>query len=556
MGSLAGVLSLSAMAQNNPIRDPNDQLMREQQEKLRKELLEQNAAGKIQLDAEPAGGAVEDSSFPAGLQTTGPGFAIQEIHATGDSELLSSSHFAKITRPFLGQTLAVEHINVLLDRINKALIQEGYTTSRAYVGGQNLKEGTLAITIVAGRIEKLLFNGAPATDVGAWLVMPMREGDIFRLRDIEQAVDQFNRLRRNNVQVLIKPGETSGGSVVEFVNKEGKAARYNMGLDNQGSSSTGRARVQAGVDVGNILGLMESMTFGLTSSQETNAIYGLVSVPWGYNTISAMASISEYQNLIADTALVYGRSKNFSLSLNRLLARDQNSKTALDISLAKRNSTREVNNYPLSPQSQTSLRVGVNRLTRFDTKLGTGQWSVDVGLSRGIPALGADRDPDDLPKEAARYQFTKLDASASLDRPVGERIIYRGKLSAIWSSRPLYSSEQLFAGGVSSVRAYPESYLGGDQGLVWRNEFALAKTQPLWEGWKGGIRYEPYLFADAAVLKTVSDGHSRSIFGAGAGARLVLQNAFADIQVGRAMKSPTGYQKQGWRVNANLTYQF
>ncbi|MGE8453284.1 MAG: POTRA domain-containing protein, partial [Pseudomonadales bacterium] len=185
MGLLASLVSLSASAQNRPLVDPNDQRMREQQEKLRQELVEQNAAGKIQLDATPGVGVVDDSRFPADIQTTGPSFEIRAIHAGGDSQLLSSGRFALITQPFLGHSLAVEHINVLLDRINKALIQEGYTTSRAYVGSQNLKEGVLTITIVAGRIEKLLFNGEPATGVGAWLAMPMREGEILRLRDIE-----------------------------------------------------------------------------------------------------------------------------------------------------------------------------------------------------------------------------------------------------------------------------------------------------------------------------------------------------------------------------------
>ena len=546
-------LSLPAWAQNSPIRDPNDQLMREQQEKLRQELLQQNATGKIQQDGVPAAGAADDNRFPADIATTGPSFQIRAIQAAGDSTLLSASQFAKLTQPFVGHALAVEHINVLLERINKALIEQGYTTSRAYVGGQNLKEGVLTITIVAGRIEQILFNAAPVTGVGNWLAMPLKVGDVLRLRDIEQAVDQFNRLRRNNVQVLIKPGQTSGGSIVEFVNQPGKAARYNIGIDNQGAANTGRTRIQAGIELGNVLGLMEAMSFGLTSSQDTNAVYGLVSIPWGYNTISAMASISEYQNLIADTALVYGRSKNFSLSVNRLLHRDQNSKTALDISLAKRESTREVNKYPLTPQAQTSVRVGINRLSRFDARQGTGQWTVDVGFTRGIPALGADKDPADLPKEAARYQFSKLDMAASLDRPLSKRILYRGKLSGIWSQHPLYSSEQLFAGGVSSVRAYPESYLGGDKGVVWRNELALGKTQPLWEG---GARYEPYVFGDAAYLKTVSDQRSRSLVGVGAGARLAYQRAFADIQLGRALKSPTGYEKQGWRINANLSYQF
>ena len=59
-------LSLPAWAQNSPIRDPNDQLMREQQEKLRQELLQQNATGKIQQDGVPAAGAADEQDGASG----------------------------------------------------------------------------------------------------------------------------------------------------------------------------------------------------------------------------------------------------------------------------------------------------------------------------------------------------------------------------------------------------------------------------------------------------------------------------------------------------------
>ncbi|WP_353235808.1 ShlB/FhaC/HecB family hemolysin secretion/activation protein [Diaphorobacter ruginosibacter] len=555
LGGLGVTLALAplAAAQTPPIRDPNDQFMREQQERLRRELIERSAQGAIQQEDAPQASAASGEGFPAGLATTGPSFEIHDIGLDGDAGLLAAARFRLIAHPFLGQKLAVEHINVLLERINKALIEAGYTTSRAYVGGQNLQGGVLTVTIVAGRIEKILLDGQPASGIGARLAMPMKAGDILRLQDIEQAVDQLNRLRRNSMQVLIKPGEGHGGSIVEFANKRGDALHYNIGVDNGGSTATGTARVQMGLDAGDVLGLMESINIGLTTSQETNAIHALLSVPFGYYTVSAMASVSEYQNLIADTALVYGRSRNYSLSLNRLLSRDQTSKTALDISLARRDSTREVNNYPLLPQAQTSVRAGLNRLQRFDTASGPAQFTIDAGISKGIRALGADRDPADLPKEAARYQFSKLDLTATLDRPLPRSWMYRSRLNAQWSRHPLYSSEQLFAGGMSSVRAYPESYLGGDRGWVWRNEFSYPRAQPLWDN---SVRYEPYLFVDAARLNTVSDRRSRTLAGAGAGARVVFQRLFGDVQLGRAFHSPQGWPRQGWRLNANVTYQF
>src|SRR5256885_3006730 len=91
----------------------------------------------------------------------------------------------------------------------------------------------------------------------------------------------------------------------------------------------------------------------------------------------------------------------------------------MDLSFSHRKSERSVNNISLSPQTQAVLRLGINRLTRFQAGEGLGQWTVDAGISRGMPWLDTNRDPADLPREAARYRFTKLELSASVERPLG-----------------------------------------------------------------------------------------------------------------------------------------
>lgn len=560
--SAAGIcaLALSPMlvhAQPVSARDPNDQIIREQQEKLREEMLRRSAPASIEFEQPAAAAAGMDDRFPEGLQPQGPAFPIHTIRQDGMA-LLPEAVFARVTAPFVGRSIGVEHINVLLERVNRALIAAGYTTSRAYVGNQSLQEGVLSLTIVPGRIEQLLFNGTPVGPgddqaPGVHLALAMKQGDVLRLRDIEQSVDQFNRLRRNNVQVQIRPGTQPGGSIVEFVNQAGQAARYNVSLDNQGAAATGRLRVQLGLDAGNVLGLMESLGAGLTTSTETNALYGTFSMPLGYATLSAMASVSEYQNLIGDTALVHGTSKTYTLSLSRLLQRDQNSKTAMDLSFSHRKSERSVNNISLSPQTQAVLRLGINRLTRFQAGEGLGQWTVDAGISRGMPWLDTNRDPADLPREAARYRFTKLELSASVERPLGSLLTWRSRALGQWSRHPLYSSEQIFAGGVGSVRGFPESAVGGDKGMVWRNEWALQRSPQILGG---QIRYEPYLFVDAARLSTVADSRSHALASAGGGLRIAFAGGFAELIAGKPLRTPSEMPKPGWRVNASLAYQF
>ena len=501
--------------------------------------------------------APEATGFPLDLVVEGPAFLVQTISASGEV-LLSPEQFRRITAPFVRRPLGSAHIRVLLDRITKALVATGYVTSRAYVGNQNLQEGALAISVMAGRIESIRYNGQllrpGESDLpGVRLALPMRQGDILRLQDIEQAVDQLNRLRRNAVQVQIQPGEHAGGSVIDLRNNEGSARQYSVSADNQGSASTGRLRLQAGVEQGNGLGLMETVSLGLTSSKDTNALYGTLSLPLGYYTLTGMLSWSEYQSLIGNTALVYGTSQNFSLALNRLLARDQNSKTAIDLSLAKRRSDRAINNVQLTPQSLAVLRGGINHLRHFGTAAGDGQWSLDAGVVRGLKALGADRDAADLPSEGAHAQFTKFEISGAARVPLMPGVAWRGRLAGQCSHTPLFSSEQLFIGGAYSVRGFAESVAGGDCGMYLRNE-AVWEAMPL--VWSGGIRLEPYAFLDGGVVRSAASGQHQSAVGAGLGLRLAFARGNAEFIIGRPVHNRAGVAEAGTRAHASLSYQF
>ena len=547
-------LPLYALAQSTPplLRDPSDQLRREQQERERAQVLAPQA-----LPAQPQQDE-RDAPFPEHLnRTEGPKFQIEHVVPSGDV-LLTAGEFRRISAVFEGRELGVAHINALLDRLTHALVASGYITSRAAVGNQSIAHGDLFITVQAGYIEEIRYNGEALlpgmrNHLGVRLALPMRQGDILRLQDVEQTVDQINRLRRNAAQVQILPGQEAGGSVIAFTNTPSDARSYSLSTDNHGSSSTGTVRVQGGLEQGDALGLMESLSIGLVTSNDTNALFGSLSIPLGYYTLTLMRSWSEYQNLIGDTALVYGNSQSSSVSLNRLLSRSQNSKLALDMSITQRPSSRAINNLELTPQTQAIARVGLNQLSHFRTPQGLGQLTLDLGVVRGLRGLGADRDPPNLPAGAARSEFTKLESSATIQASPTAGSVWRTRLAHQWTRNPLYSSEQLFAGGVASVRGFPESAAGGDRGYTMRNDWAVNNIPPIF-GTR--LQLQPYVFLDGARLRTLADARHQRLISAGLGSRLAFGAANGEIIVGRPLLTPDTQIRYGTRVNLQMGYQF
>lgn len=561
---VCGVLAatpLSTVAQNLPLRDPYDALQRERDTRRREDALRQVFPDVVR-PAVPSEAATPSRML--GYEVDGgPRFLVTSIVPIGDT-LLPQATLSRLVSPFQGHPLGVGQINQLLDQLNQALIEAGFTTSRAYVGPQNLQEGILEVTFVAGRVESIQighqrFETAAAMPLGWQMVLPFKPGDILRLADIEQAVDQASRVHGATVQVQILPGQASGGSTVAFqrqlaVNEAGVTPRapISVTIDNQGSSSTGPWRSQFGTVAGDVLGLSESYQLGLTTSRDTNALFGMTSLPWGYNTWSLMGSASEYQNLIGDAALVYGTSGSVAVAFNRLVARDSVSKTAIDVSLTRRHSRRMINNASLTPQAQTVFRVGVNRLTRWSSASTAGQWTWDAGVARGLSSLGADRDAEDRPPDAARAQFTKADLSASADLRSPRGGLLRTRLSGQWTRQPLFSSEQLLAGGHGSVRGLPESALAGDRGLVWRNEWHWARNQPTSTG--AAYAFEPFVFLDAARVQLVADRSWQGALSAGLGARARMPVGQIDLMLGRPLRLRAPSVTPSWRLHVQAQF--
>ncbi|WDD94486.1 ShlB/FhaC/HecB family hemolysin secretion/activation protein [Burkholderia sp. FERM BP-3421] len=554
-------------------QDPAQRLLQEQRDRQRRDEIEQ---APTQIDA-PAAPPLPNLPLDADVETlpdVAPMFTIRQVEFLG-ATVLPPVTLQRIARPFVGKSLGRNRINLLLRRVTEAFIAQGYITTRAYLGAQNLASGTLKINVVAGRIAAFTLNGQPLRprdperpwwrpDGGGWLTdagtawaFGARAGDELRLPDLEQGVEQINRLRRNQAEIQIMPGEAPGDSIVALANRPGDRLYYNVGVDNYGSTQTGKTRYRAGVEADNLIGLQESLSASFVGTRESNAIVLSAAVPYGYQTFSYTTSLSEYQQMIGDVALLTGRSFSQILGWNSVLSRSRSGRTSLDVTFAKTRTERSVNGIDLDPQNLSVLRVALNGLRRFVAQDQGAAATWEAGVSQGLPWLAASHDAPDSGVTDAHSQFTKLDATATLQVALGAlggmRWGYRGTVRGQYSRVALFGNQQIFLGGMDSVRGFTEGGLSGDSGIYMRNEAAWQNV-PAWHD----ARIEPYVFVDAGKAHLVAQGGWPTLAGAGIGARAAWsfrkQVVTGEVLLGQALLQPAALGRRATVLLATLNW--
>ncbi|CAI1840856.1 ShlB/FhaC/HecB family hemolysin secretion/activation protein [Serratia quinivorans] len=436
-----------------------------------RELLEQNQQQRqeLQRSLTPTLPATPAPSANAG----GPCFTITQIQLEG-AEHLPASAQRKLTQNYLQQCLNLGQIQTLVQQISDWYIGRGYITSRAFLTEQDLSRGELRLLVLEGKLEKIQLE--KQDDRMLKMAFPGLQGKILNLRDIEQGMEQINRLRQQPVQIEILPGSQPGYSVVNLSAKPEFPLMLGLGFDNSGQKSTGTGQINGSLTGNNLLGLADQwFVAGARSSDFANdhnarSVQTGVSLPYGYWTLDYNYSYSDYLTTLNNQGFDWrssGDSQTHRLGVSRVLFRDGEMKTGLSLGLTHRINRNYLNDTRLESSSRklTSVTLGVSH----SQKLLGGFATLNPAYSRGVPWLGAENDSGKI-KEAPRAEFHKLSLSGSYYLPLTQDWTYLTSLYSQWSNHRLYGSERLTIGGESSVRGFKEQYLSGDKGGYWRNE--------------------------------------------------------------------------------------
>ncbi|MGX9935637.1 ShlB/FhaC/HecB family hemolysin secretion/activation protein [Advenella kashmirensis] len=193
-----------------------------------------------------------------------PCFPITNVTLTGDSAkrfawaldaaLAPGNTTGRLPSP-IGQCLGAQGIALLADQVQNRIMAAGYVTSRVMVSSQNIGSGRLTLSLIPGRVHKIRFTDASDSRARRWNALPIRQGDVLNLRDLEQGLETFRRLPTVQADIQIAPASEPGQSDLLINWKQSRPVRLMATLDDAGSKSTGRYQGNVALSLDHLLTL-------------------------------------------------------------------------------------------------------------------------------------------------------------------------------------------------------------------------------------------------------------------------------------------------------------
>ena len=488
---------------------------------------------------------------------------ISHIEVQGVTQL-RTAQLDGITQPFVGRCLGVPEVEQILGEITRAYMLRGFVTTRAYLPAQDLGQGKLQILVVEGKVEKIRVEGQGRKGFRPGNTIPTAPGDLLNLRDLEQGIDQINRLQSNSASFDIAPGSAPGLSEVIVRNTPAKFYRWNLSADNQGSDSTGKQQLGLSFSSDSALGFSEFIMATHRESLPLNAKDArsisdslMVAVPYGYNTFTYNGSMSSYRSTLrAPSGLALlsdGDSSNHALSWDRLVYRNQSTRLNLTGTFTLKDTKSYLEGQYLGVSSRKLSVLDLD--SALSTGWGPGVLGLSLGWSQGLKSAGALRDMAGLPDFAPKAQFRKIKYGASYFLPfrgLGRDWTLNSSLSGQQAKTTLYGSEQISIGSIYSVRGFVKGSLSGDSGYYLRNDLS---TRSVFTPAGQVLPVRWYVGVDMGSVRNRAAGVPQgALVGAALGASVNWKGANWDVSTTCPLATPQGMDKEGCQTWFRLGY--
>ncbi|ORT83453.1 hypothetical protein B7G54_24355 [Burkholderia puraquae] len=523
----------------------------------------------------------KEEAIPDTLPSETPCFALQRIELNVPTSLPSaaralndptsrSDQFAFARRwlnRYVGQCAGQRGVELLRKGVLAQILSRGYITTRVLVPDQDLSTGMLHFELLPGTVHDIRF--ADPSTRGTWKsAFPNRAGDLLNLRDLEQGLEQMKRVPSQDADMKIEPAAQVGESDVVIAVKRSRPWKFVLGLDNSGTHETGKLQGSATFGYDNPLGLNDLFSVGVSNdmlftdkNMGTHGFNTYYSVPWGNWTFSLSGNTSNYFQHIAganQTFLASGQTRTLSLRADRLLYRDQFSKTSVEVQLSRRFGRSFIEDTEISGQhrNNTFLELGLVRRQY----LGQAQLDATLAYRQGVPWFGAQGELHD-PFTGAQfdqtylYKMAVLDASLSMPFQIGSvPLRYASTFHGQYTPDHLFYIDDLSLGSFYSVRGFDGEYLlSAEKGFYWRNDLELpigATGQAVYLGLDYGHVWGPSV---AALLGNQLAGIALGVRGGKSGVAGALSY---DLFIGTPLYAPAHYPTARATVGFQLTYQY
>ena len=357
------------------------------------------------------------------------------------------------------------------------------------------------------------------------------EGDVLDLSTLESTLEQVNRLRSNTTKMDLLPGDKEGRSIVELKTEETLPFFGFFGLNNYGSSSTGKYQLSAAFTWENFFGFSDILSLNINTTDKRKAGQNSLgngvsySVPLGKWLWEGSINRFRYTQTVPglnENYVSHGVSDEISLATHYKLYHTRTGNIELQAKVTHKNVQSYINNAHIA---SSSYDISVGSIgSKYVYRQPSWEFYFILDYHRGLNLYTPTR-TGLLPYDFSKWTLAS-GATKYFQTPSPMSYQFSGYMQ--YSDDLLYSAEQINIGGAYSVRGFQKRSISGSTGGYVRNDLSINASQ-----W-----FSPYIAYDYGYIKEAQDTEGGSLSSAIIGWRSHYKAINLDVYHAIPLTSP------------------
>ena len=387
------------------------------------------------------------------------------------TDLIAAADLESIVAPFIGKEMDLAELGKVADVVTAAFKERGYSLVRAYIPAQEIKDGTVEIAVLEGRVGEItvLGNKNYSSEFIKSGFTPVIQDRAIKQSSLEKSLLVLNEYPDLKASAVLEAGKELGTTDI-VVNVEDKLPFHlAMDYDNFGTASVSKNRFGMEVTLGKFLVIEGSSLSlrGVIGSDPKSYHYGRASYLVPINSYGTKLGFLGYGgDFDVGQALaefnITATSWGVSSFLTHPFIRTRVANLTGEFGFESKDSAQFLLGSLFSRDKIRLLKAGLN----YDWIDSTGRNYISLSLYQGLgQALGAmENNYTKSSRFGADNRFTKAYLNLARVQRIVDRVSILLRGSGQVSTRPLVAIEEFYIGGADSVRGYPPGEFLGDDG--------------------------------------------------------------------------------------------
>ena len=463
-------------------------------------------------------------NFPPGYK-----IMVKEVEITGN-ESISSKQIHKWIEGYLGKEMSIKDIYELCEIIDQHYTKEGYFLARAYPPPQSIQNETITIEIIEGKLGQVkVIGNKHYSESFIQGYFKSLKGKPLKYNHFLRALMMLNENSDLRAGAVFEKGKEFGYADVIIRVEDKWPTHLYLNGNNYGRNLTTNARVGGRLDWGSLItqgdkfSVAEVIGFPVDALYFTDVTY---TIPLNKNGASLELAYLFSRFKIEELTSLHlkGRSDIATIKFNQVLTRTR----SLSVDIFSYFDYKQIQNFVLDHRTSfDKLRVLTVGSTLDHFNPGFGRDYLVASFAAGIPNfLGGLKSVDsESSRKGGGGRFFILNADYDRIQHLPKDFFFYGHASIQLSPSKLTLPEQIYIGGIDTVRGFPLAVALGDSGYYVNLEF---RTPPPLFGnkrflksnkkWKEVLQFDVFFDTGGVFLQSEQN---TCLSGTGAGLRIM-----------------------------------